>query len=70
MDNSEHQTEKQTIYWEGYNEGQKESKVEIERLRNTLDIVRENIYDRGWINLESFDEIVQALKEEGDGIRE
>ncbi len=37
---------------------------EIEQLGNTLDIVRENIYDCGWINLESFDEIVQALKEE------
>ena len=33
MDSAEHQTEKQTIYWEGYYEGQKQSKEEIEQLK-------------------------------------
>lgn len=36
---------------------------ENERLEKTLEIIRGNIFDRGWINLKSFDEIVQALKE-------
>ncbi len=36
MDSSDHQTEKQTIYWEGYYEGKKESKAEIKRLREVI----------------------------------
>ena len=40
---------------------------EIEQLGTTLDMVRENIYDCGWINLGSFDKIVQAIKEKEDG---
>ena len=48
MDNPEHQTEKQTIYWEGYDEGQKESKVEIEQLKNRVEDIGD--YDPGILN--------------------
>ena len=46
MEDIVHQTEKQTIYWEGYYEGQKENKEKIERLSKEVEQLKK---ERRWL---------------------